>query len=672
MYFRDGKFVEYPVWLKWILGFFRALSVSILSFLLLSPLIKSVIENQKNPIVMILEDASQSIEQALGNELKPFVEEINELEAGLADKYEIKRFHFGDQIDLGAVDSFDYKVTNLSKTIKYISDNYGDQNVGAIILSSDGIYNEGSNPIYQNTEITAPIFSVAIGDTTRRRDLILKDVFHNKIVYLGDKFNIQVDIQADNCSNQRTRLTVFEESQNGSKKLLEKNVQIDRVNFFTTEEIGLSANRSGVIKYRVELSQLNGEILSSNNSKDIYVEVLDARQKVLIYADAPHPDLAAIKSAISSNKNYSIDLKFVGRDQLNASDYNMVIFHNLPSQKSNILGLLKEFDKIRTPRMFIVGKQTNLKTFNEIQNVLNIGGSNNQSDEVQAIFKPSFSSFTFDEDYKRIIRSLPPLNAPFGKYKPGPKTNTLLYQRIGRVDTDYPLLAFSDINNIKTAILSAEGIWKWKLANFMEQNNHDAFNELLNKAIQFTTVKNDKRKFRADVSKNVFKENEQIRLEAQLFNDTYEAVNEPDVFAVITDQNKKEFNYTFSKKDNYYTLNPGYFKAGKYNFEAKVNYNGKELKDKGSFTVKSIQLEKYDLQARHNVMYDLSKRSGGKVFSRSNLNQLQEEILTSDKIKPILYSSNKTQSILSIRWILGLLILLLILEWFLRRYFGTY
>ncbi len=673
MYFRDGRFEDKPGFFKWILGILRGAAVSILAFLLLTPLIKSVIENQKNPIIIVAEDASESIEQSMtADQLITYKQSIDDLTIGLSQKYEVKRLHYGDEVKTGKADSFAYKVTNLSNAIKYISDNYGDQNVGAVIMTGDGIFNEGSNPIYQNSDLVSPLYAVALGDTTQKKDLVLKDVFFNKIVYLGDQFNLQIDIAAQNCSNQQTSLQIFEVSENGQKKLKEEKINIKGSDFFTTRELTLDANKAGIRKFRVVTTGIKGEALSSNNSKDIYVEVLDARQKILLFADSPHPDIAALKSGILNNKNYTFEVKYAVRDNPVMTDYDLVIFHNLPSAETNLSTQLEILNRRKTPRLFIVGRQTHLPTFNKVQEIVTLGGNNTQTDEVQAIFKSGFSSFTIDEELKKNVSRFPPLIAPFGKYAAGPKANVLLYQRIGKVDTDYPLMSFGEEQRTKTAVITAEGLWKWKLFNYLEKQNHDDYNTLIGKIIQFTAVKDDKRKFRTDVGKNVYKENEAVRIEAQLFNDSYESINEPDVFISIYDANKKEYKYTFSKKDNYYLLEPGLFKEGRYSYQAKTTYNGKELTDKGNFSVKSIQLEQYDLTARHDVLVNLADKYGGKVFYPNQIDELSSAILSNEKIKPILYASNKTQSILNIRWILGALILLLILEWFLRRYHGSY
>ena len=49
----------------------------------------------------------------------------------------------------------------------------------------------------------------------------------------------------------------------------------------------------------IRISPIANEFSKENNVKDLFIEVLDARQKILILAASPHPDLAAIKKFLS-------------------------------------------------------------------------------------------------------------------------------------------------------------------------------------------------------------------------------------------------------------------------------------------------------------------------------------------------------------------------------------
>ena len=93
--------------------------------------------------------------------------------------------------------------------------------VGALVLASDGIYNTGSNPAYGGRRLPAPIFTVALGDTSVRRDLAITRTYANKLVYLGDRFSLRVDWKALESGGMGSRLKV-ERIRNGRAELLDQ------------------------------------------------------------------------------------------------------------------------------------------------------------------------------------------------------------------------------------------------------------------------------------------------------------------------------------------------------------------------------------------------------------------------------------------------------------------
>ena len=673
MYYREHKFDESPAWSKWAMAILRFLSVSLIALLLLSPLVKSISEDIKQPIVVVAEDNSQSIVANLSDENVALrKQEINDISNNLAEKFDVKRLVIGDQIVNGSVDSFSSKVTNLSESLEFIYDNYGDQNLGAIILSSDGIYNEGKNPLYSNVNLTAPLYVVAQGDTTVRKDVLIKNVFNNKIAYLGDKFSIQIDISAKNSNGSTTTLTVSKVNEGNTQRLKTETIRVDKDNFFLTKEIILDANQVGLNKYRISLSPIEGEVTRNNNYKDIFIEILDARQKILLLAHAPHPDLSAMKSLITTNKNYEVDIHFPGDNDLNVSKYDLVVFHNLPSGKFSLQPELAILNRRRTPRLFIVGAQTQLASLNNVQENIEVLGNSSSLEEIQADLVPAFNSFTTEQSMAGKLKTFPPLIAPFGQYSNPSGANVLLKQNIKKINTDYPLLSFKDLDGFKTGVWVGEGIWKWRLFDYLQHQNYDLVTELLNKSIQFLSTKEDKRKFRVSTSKNLYKENEQISFDAQLYNDNYEMINDPDVFLSVTNQDGKEFKYTYSRSNNFYTLNIGMLPAGRYSYSATTNYSGEALQQNGSFSVQNIQLELYDLTARHDLLKALSEKYGGEILSAGSASGLADRVLSNEKIKPVVYQSTETKSVINFKWIFGILLALIGLEWFLRRYMGSY
>lgn len=673
LYYKDRSFREQSQKMNPILGFLRFLSGTLISFLLLSPLIKSIETRTEKPTIVIAQDASESIGLSMTDEQKQaYRQQMEALKGTFAEKYHVKTYSFGDRVRDSLDFSFGDKVTNISDVLQTIYDDYSHQNLGAIILATDGIYNEGSSPNYLTSKLAVPVYSIALGDTTIAKDLFIRQVLHNKIAYLGDRMEVQVDVSAKNFYNKSTKLTTYIVEGNSLRKLKEDVIQIGKKDFFKTVSVVLPMDKSGVQQFRFKLSPLQGEVSTSNNVRDIYIEVLDSRQKILILAEAPHPDLSAIKQSLSVNKNYDVSIRHIKKFTDVVAKYDMVILHQLPSTSHAAVNVLRTIKERHIPHLFVVGVKSNLTNVNKVQSLIHIQSGGQKPNLVQANFNDKFSLFIVKDKVKQVLPDFNPMSAPFGTFKPSPNAHVLLYQRLGKIKTEYPLWLLGESDGTKVGVIAGEGLWKWRLFDFMQHRNHEVFDELMMKSIQYLSVKEDKRRFRINISKNLFKENEPILLNAELYNENYELINAPDVNMVITDESGKEYPFAFNRQGNSYRLNAGFLPAGSYRFKGQTVFSGKELESKGRFTIQQIQLEKYATTADHNVLQLVSNEFGGQLVYPNSINSLAEIIKNKSSVKSIMYQSTRNKPLINVRWILGILIVLLAVEWFFRKYFGGY
>lgn len=669
LYYKDNRFGEQTQRLNWILGSLRFLSVTIICLLLLDPVMRATITEQKDPIVILAQDNSASIAEDMdSSELKAYRQKMQALQQSLDEKYDLKVYSFGQEVRSELDYSFTDKLTNISQFVEEIYDMYSNQNLGTVIMASDGIYNQGNNPIYAGSKLNVPIFTIALGDTVPKKDLVLKKVYNNQIAYLGDQFTIQVDISAINCGGNPTKLRVTK----GNRVLKEKVVNIGNNDFFTTEEMILDANAAGVQRYTVSLSPVNGEVTTENNVKTVYIDVLDARQKILLLAESPHPDIAAFRRTIKANKNYEVDIEYADKLEGSIAAYDFVVLHQLPSKRNTITEVLNTIKTQKIPHWFVVGTQSDLAAFNQAQSLVTINGRLTQTNDVEGVLNPDFNAFTLNEKLGENIYKFPPVTTPFGDFRARADAQLLLSQKIGSVQTQYPLLALGEEQGVKMGVLCGEGIWKWRIFDYVQHQNFDLFDELLGKVIQFLSVKDDKRRFRAFASSNLYTENDQIIVDAELYNENYERVNDPDAFLEITNSKGEQFPFTFNKKGKAYSLNANVFPEGEYRFEARTNYNGEEFKTGGQFSVQSIQLEVFETTADHQLLNLLSTKNGGAMVYPANLEELEKMIDAKGVAKPLLFDTVKTRSLIHLKWIFFLIMGLLSLEWFMRRYFGAY
>ncbi|MCB0543163.1 MAG: VWA domain-containing protein [Saprospiraceae bacterium] len=673
LYYRDTTFREQAPRLHRWLAVLRFLAVTLLSAMLLSPLLKSLLTETRKPVVVLAQDQSESIGADLKDaSLEAYKQQWQSLRDALSENYDLHEVSFGDEVREGVNFEFTEKVTNLSELMRGIYDLYGGQNLGAVVVASDGIYNEGSNPVYSDAQLAAPVYTIALGDTTPKKDLLVKRVFHNKIAYLGDRFSVQIDVAATNCGGQQSVLTVSKVEGDQLRTLQSIPVTVSGNDFFTTKEVNIEADQPGVAQYRISVAKLPGEASEANNRKDIFIDVLDARQKILLLANSPHPDISAIRQTLESNKNYQVAIAYAGDPGVDFAQYDFVVLHNLPSGGHPVTGVLRVLNDKRIPRLFVAGMQTNYSALGREQGLVTVQSDGRQSDDVQGKVSQQFAAFSLDPAVQTELPRFNPLTSAFGNFSATPQAQVLLWKRIGKIDTEQPLLAFGETNGIKTGVLLGEGLWRWRLFDYLQHQNHEIVDELVGKSVQYLSLKEDKRKFRVNLDKNIFNENEPVTFGAELYNDNYELTNDPDVAMSIRNRDGKEFTYTFNKLGKAYSLNAGILPVGAYTFKAGTNFNGQNLLFEGRFNVQPIQLELFETTAHHGVLRQLSQQFGGETVFPNEMAAIAEKIKNNQTVKPVIYQTTKTNPLINLKWIFALLAGLLAAEWFLRRYFGAY
>ena len=665
LYKKDVRFDDTKPIIKKIMFSSRFVLVTILAFLLLSPFIKTIFNKIEKPIIIIAQDNSSSI---LLNKDSLFYKttyqnQMNELATNLSQNFEVKKYTFGENLNENKPIDFSEKITNLSNVFNEIESKFYNQNIGAVILASDGIYNQGTNPLYLSNLPPYTVYTITLGDTSVQRDLILKEVNHNKITFLKNQFPIEIFAIINKSKGLKTQLKITHDN----AIIFSKDYTVSSNSFSITETILLEAKNIGTQHYKVEFSTIENEVSKTNNSKDIYIDVLDGRQNILILANSPHPDIKALKSSIESNENYKVTAKFISDFDGNLSPYSLVIVHQIPQNNT----FIQQINKSIVSTWYIIGNQSSEQEFNALNLGVSVTNSKNNYNDIFPKVNPQFPLFTISENTLKLIQNLPPLSGFFGNYQLKTNGYILLNQKIGNVETDNPLLIFNEQNNKKNAMLFGEGIWRWRMQEFLMNSTNDATNELINKTVQFLAVKDDKSKFRVLLNKSFF-ENEALLINAELYNDSYELVNEPEINITLVNAEEKKFNYVFNKTSKAYVLDAGILVAGIYTYIANTKLGEKIYTQKGQFHVLPLVLEANNSTADFQLMQNLAKKFGGKMSYPSNMNEISSSIEQNSTISSIIYEEHDIKDWIQIKWIFFVLLLLLALEWFLRKRNGAY
>ncbi|WP_237028752.1 hypothetical protein [Pedobacter steynii] len=648
------------------LALLRAVLIALICGLLFFPLVKRVSYNLEKPLIIIAQDNSLSIGhvQPAGFNKKQYEKDLQALSDKLSAQYELKIYHFSDSIKPGFDFSNSGKLSNAAALFSRLNDEYLNRNIGAVILASDGIFNRGGSPLYDLNKLKAPVYTIALGDTIPKRDLMVANVNHNNLVYLNNEFTIEVQVEAFESKGEETKLSI---SENG-KTIQESKIQIGSNAFVKTIPVKLKASKIGLQKYTVQLSPLGNEVSEKNNAQSVFIEVIDARQKVLIAAGAAHPDIATIKQAISGNKNY--DLKVVLGEDLNAmnvNDYGLVILYQLPNAQNHGAAFLAKLAQTNVPVWYILGAQSDVGKFNQVQKAIGFNGSNSTIQEAFSYLNPDFSAFDVDGAAAKHIDDFDPLLAPFGKVSINGNSFVALYQRIGKIKTQSPQLFFLNENGKKAGYLIGEGLWRWKLSESKDALASSVVNGLISKTVQYLSVKDDKRKFKVYPAKNTFDENENVLLNAVLYNDSYVAINTPDVNIQLKNQEGKLYNFLFSRTASSYQLDAGMLPAGNYTFLASTSLGGKKQIAQGAFYVNAMIAEYQQTIANHQLLNNMSVQTNGRMYMPQNLLSILNDISKNEEIKTLSYEDRRYEELINFKWLFAVIILLISLEWFFRK-----
>lgn len=616
------------------LALLRFISVSLIAFLLLAPLVKRHVNTHEKPIIVLAQDVSESV-QPVDHKLWEFD----------SPQFDIVRDSFGD------------KTTDIAAALQDIADRYAGRNLGAVVLATDGIFNQGANPTTAATSLAVPVYTVAMGDTTHHPDATIAHLRYNHVAYLGNQFPLEVTIRAHRLKGQHGTLTV---THNG-RRLHTQEISYTDNTFSNTENITLDADRAGLQSYTITLTG------ATTVTRTIAVEVIDGHQKIALVAAAPHPDIAALRHAIEKNPNYQIELiEKADFSNRKLGEYSLLILHNLPDGRFQLPPAA-----LQIPTIFVVGTQTDLGRFNALHSGLEIVAKARKTDEVTAARNGAFALFNFDEDASQRIEQLPPLTAPFGTYRPAANLQSLFTAKIGNVASDRPMIAFCQQEGIRRAFVVGEGMWRWRLQDYQMTGSHNDFDQLVEKMVVYTSLQTNKERLHV-TTRHIYRLGENVVIEAELYDDNYEPVNTPEVSLELrSDLKSSAQQYAFNRSGNGYSLPLGTLEPGQYAYTASTTLAGKRYTTSGNFIVEDINLEQVNHVADHALLNTIAQTTGAQMLYPDQLDQLPQLLAERDDLKSVVYAHTRYTELLNLPLIFILIVLLLAAEWALRKLKGV-
>lgn len=630
----------------------RFIVVAVVMMLFFNPYIKQKTNKIEQPIIVFARDNSTSVtmtkDSVIYKEKLPQV--IDSLCNTFKKDYDIETFDFGGNS------------TDISEALNTIRCLYYKRNVGAVVLFSDGIVNQGVEPEYSTKNFPFPIYSVTLGDTVNHPDLMIQDVRYNKSVPASMSFPLRITVNAKNAKGSMMAATV---KMDGAE-VGNATVPVTSNSFSKTLDFNITPDGEGIKQIDIQIDGLEKETQLLNNSRRIFVEVIDKKYNVLCYARSPHPDIAAIKSALGDHFGFETVFEYEKDKNLSESNYNILIVHQLP--------IPEEINGINVgdlPVLAVVGSSTDINDFNGSQNAVEIKkGAVNANLDIKARFNSNFGLFTVNSNIKNELSSYPPLSLPHLETAFRAHHDDIMFMNIMDLQTPNPLMSFANgEDGRKMAFIFGTGCWRWKLYEYFHHKNHDGFNEIFSKTVKYLLTERSKE---LTVNhKDSYTNTESVGFTAELRNPSRELVNEPDLHIRITGrQTRKVYDYVFAKGDGNYSLNIGVLPEGVYTYTASASLGGIEYSANGSFTVVALGIEAQDLTAKTDRMRLIAEQTGGKYYYITDIQQLEKDLNADTRITSISREETRYDNLINLKWLFFSILGLITIEWVLRKVFG--
>ncbi len=656
----------WPVNVHKLLFGLRVLVFTLIAFLLLGPLLRQIENYFEKPEIIIAWDNSLSVNAGTDslalNTLKERL--ISDANAWRDNGFEVNIQTFnGEKNTFDRFPDFTSRQTNLHEQLKKIEEQSQGKNLRQVLLVSDGINNAGLNPSFQLYGFN--LSTVGLGDTIPKKDVLISSLRFNKISYKGSMFPIVAEIVQNGYDGVSTQVRVLK----GGQTIASQIVSFNAGENFKSVEFLIEAQGEGLQTYQIAIDPVDGEFARENNQKSAFVEVIEAKQQILLVAAAPHPDIKALRSVLEQSEAYELTIHIHGIDEWEYTDeFDLAILHQLPSRIGDANSLLDRIPST-TPRWYILGSQTDLNLFSQMNGLMELRRNSPQPDRVFPAYNDNYDRFVFETEQRDFLRNLPPVAVPFGEYSIYPNAEIMLFQRVGNVLTDRPLLMTGMVGDAKTAVMIGEGLWNWRLDNIKREGTE--FDELFSKLVQYLAAREDNRKFRFYPIKNEWDEGETIIFESEGYNDILEKIYNYQVDIKITNEADSVMEYTYEPTASSARYRVSGLKPGIYRYEGRTSLQGNAEVDRGEFLVTRREVELSNLTADHGLMRTMATNHAGNFYHINDFDALSSDFENLDPTQRII-SEEAFLPANRLFWLFLLLVLIAGTEWFLRKYYGSY
>ena len=637
-----------------VLALLRFTTVFCVLLLLINPIISNkTLEIVKTPLVISVDNSSSISDlKATKTSIELYEKLISNSE--LKEKFDIQTYRFDSNFE--SSDNFDFKgnqtnIDEVAKNVKSINKN----SFFPTVLITDGNQTTGNDYVY-SFDPNNKVYPIILGDTTTNLDLRISQLNANKYAFLNNKFPVEIFLNYTGTKAITSNFTISQ----GNTVLNSQKVSFSPSKKSIIMTALLPANKTGIQVYKANVSSLEKEKNSFNNNYNFAVEVIDQKTEIALISSFNHPDLGALKRSIESNVQRKVTL-IKPKEISDLNKYNIAILYQPTSEFKSFFESNKD---LGLNTFIITGTKTDFNYLNQQQKDLFFKMSS-QSEDYIAEYKDDFNLFALDDIG---FSQFSPLENPFGVVTTSANVNVLLGSFVRNINTNSPLLAFSENQGKRTAYLLGENSWKWRLQSHVDTKSYEKYDTFIDKIIQYL-ASNTSKKSLVVKHEGFYNSGDAIEISAQYFNKNYEFDAKANLnITIVSRKSKAKKSYDLLKSNSDFKVNLDGLEVGKYDFIVK-ELNSNSVYN-GSFEILDFDIEKQFVNPDLAKLTQLANQTKGQVIFTDKVDLLIKSLLENEEYKSVQKSIIKKIPLIDWIWLLIILIISLASEWLLRKYNG--
>jgi len=662
--------------LRWLL-ILRAISLIIALFLLLQPRFKWTESNTIKLDWNFYVDNSVSIGYHPALSLQTIKSELSQLVFNL-NKQDVSPYLYSFSESVSAlenVQSWDGKgsSTNLGSVISHIISDQ-EKLAGATIIT-DGQFNQGLDPSQLIQKVEVPVYTLGIGHSTPLVDLSIQSIDAPTVAIKGEDLRINVIINSTGDMQERVNVILYE----GKKMLGSRYLQTKGFGSRAQARFMFTPSNLGENEYRVKVSTVSKEINIENNQQKFFITILKDRYKVALITGSPSFNTSVIKSYIRKYPRVELD-HFVRRKNgyLTAlktfwsRPYQLIIFDNYPlkelSSKTQRI-YSKKIGAEKSSLLWLLGGNVTEKSASSIipffhlriKDQIQTGEKTLWYMTTEALSQSIFQGLELNDGLD-FWQNFPPIQASYNFESTNDEIEAIAYNQ----GPDVPLMFLGEKQGIRSAV--------WASPEFATihhrlsgTNYSKMFPELWTRIFSWLLKTSGDKNLYFRLNKESYQQGEEILINGTSIGNKNGSKNQAFITTQIDSLEINSAELRFNPESRRWEGNIWAPKPGKYSYEISIqDGSNPPVKQNGRFIVEESQIELNEVALNSPLLEDLSMKTNGAYYPWASRSELFNKVLPRERHEKF----NRSTKFNEENWVLVILIVLLTIEWIIRKRIG--